>query len=203
MTLTPGQIWLAAFLQLALFTYLYKENPAFRLAEHAMIGLAAAHSLVMNWDNYWKSTLSKDIPGGQWYLIIPLLLGLLIYFRYVPSLTWLARIPMSLWVGYGVGYTLAFSPRPFLNQVIASFMKLDTADNLVFFVTLVVTLSYFVFTISHEKVRALGAMSKLGRYAIMIALGSAFGNTVQGRVSLLLERFRFFLEDWLHLIKLG
>jgi len=201
--MTTTQIWLAAILQLALFSYLYKENPVFRLAEHAFIGLAAAHSLVMNWDNYWKPTLTRDIPGGQWYLIIPLVLGLLIYLRYFPSVSWVARIPMSLWVGYGVGYTLAFSPRPFLKQVMASFLKLDNIDNWIFFVCLICTLAYFLFTVSHEKVKVIGGLAKCGRYAIMIALGSAFGNTVMGRVSLLLARFRFFLEDWLHLIKLG
>lgn len=201
--MTPVQTTVAAIGTIALFTYLYKENPIFSFAEHCLIGLAAAHSLTMTWDNYWKPTLTEDIPGGEWYLILPLVVGLLIYLRYFPDLAWYARIPMSLWVGYGVGYTLAFSPQPFLNQIKASFMKLNSLDNIVFFLSTITVLTYFVFTISHERVKAVKHVSTVGRYAIMIALGSAFGNTVQGRLSLLLGRIRFLLEDWLHIIDLG
>lgn len=201
--MTPTQTTLAAIGTLALFTYLYKENPIFRFAEHCMIGLAAAHSLVMTWDNYWKPTLTKDIPGGEWYLIIPLLLGLLIYTRYFGKISWYAKIPMSLWVGYGVGYTLAYNPRPFLTQVSATFLKLNTFDNVLFLLCAICVLAYFLFTVSHEKAKPVKYMSWFGRFAIMVALGASFGNTVQGRLSLLIGRIRFLLEDWLKIISLG
>ena len=201
--MTPVQTTLAAICTLALFTYLYKENPIFRFAEHCMIGLAAAHSLVMTWDNYWKPTLTKDIPGGEWYLIIPLLLGLLIYTRYFSKISWYAKIPMSLWVGYGVGYTLAYNPRPFLTQVTATFLELNTFDNILFLCCAVCVLAYFLFTVSHETVKPVKYMSWFGRFAIMVALGASFGNTVQGRLSLLIGRIRFLLEDWLKVISLG
>jgi len=35
---------------------------------------------------------------------------------------------------------------------------------------------------------------------LMIGFGSAFGNTVMGRVSLLIQRVEFLLQDWLHFI---
>ncbi len=66
------QKWIAAILTLALFTYLWKENPVYRLAEHIMVGLAAAHGMATTWDNYLKPTFTDAIPKqGQYHLIIP------------------------------------------------------------------------------------------------------------------------------------
>jgi hypothetical protein len=197
------QKWLAAILTLMLFSYLWKENPVYRLAEHVMVGLAAAHGMVMNWDNYLKPTITDTIPKqGQYHLIVPAVLGLLIYTRYSKHHQWVARIPMSFWVGYGVGYTLAFVPRTFLLQVIDSFIALDSFDNVLFFICLAATIVYFMFTIKKEGT-TIGFVSTVGRYAIMIGLGASFGNTVQGRISLFLGRLQFLLGEWLGLVKIG
>ncbi len=197
------QKWIAALLTLALFSYLWKENPVYRFAEHIMVGLASAHAMVMSWDNYLKPTLTDTIPKqGQYHLIIPAILGILIYARYTKQYQWVARIPMSFWVGWGIGYTLSFVPRSFLLQVTDSFIALDSVDNVLFFVLLVCTIVYFMFTVKKEGTAA-GVVSTVGRYAIMIGLGASFGNTVQGRVSLFLGRIQFLLGEWLGLVKIG
>jgi len=195
------QKWIAAILTLALFTYLWKENPIYRLAEHIMVGLAAAHGMATTWDNYLKPTFTDAIPKqGQYHLIIPAILGILIYARYTKQFQWVARIPMSFWVGYGVGYTLSFVPRSFLLQVTDSFIAFDSVDNILFFILLAATIVYFMFTVRKEGTGA-GFVSTVGRYAIMIGLGASFGNTVQGRISLFLGRLQFLLGDWLGLVK--
>ena len=38
---------------------------------------------------------------------------------------------------------------------------------------------------------------RIGRYIMMIGFGTAFGNTVQGRISLFLNRLSFLLTDWM------
>jgi len=201
--MSTAQKWIAALLTLALFSYLWKENPVYRLAEHIMVGLASAHGMVMSWDNYLKPTLFDTIPKqGQYHLIIPAILGIMIYARYTKQYQWVARIPMSFWVGYGVGYTLSFVPRSFLLQVMDSFVAFDSFDNVLFFALLAATIVYFMFTVRKEGTVA-GIVSTVGRYAIMIGLGASFGNTVQGRVSLFLGRIQFLLGEWLGLIKIG
>jgi hypothetical protein len=198
-----AQKWIAAILTLALFSYLWKENSFYRLAEHLMVGLAAAHGMVMNWDNFLKPTLFDTIPKqGQYHLIVPAILGVLIYARHTKQYQWVARIPMSFWVGYGVGYTLSFVPKSFLLQVTDSFIVFDSIDNVLFFALLVASIVYFMFTVRKEGT-VTGAVSTVGRYAIMIGLGASFGNTVQGRVSLFLGRLQFLFGEWLGLIKIG
>jgi len=56
------------------------------------------------------------------------------------------------------------------------------------------TLIYFYF--SHEHVGALGVTAKVGIWFIMISFGAHFGYTVMGRVSLLIGRVQFLIQDW-------
>jgi hypothetical protein len=57
------------------------------------------------------------------------------------------------------------------------------------------TLIYFYF--SHEHVGILGGTAKIGIWFIMVGFGASFGYTVMGRVSLLIGRVQFLVEDWL------
>jgi hypothetical protein len=57
------------------------------------------------------------------------------------------------------------------------------------------TLVYFYFSKEHKG--ALGATAKVGVWFIMISFGAHFGYTVMGRVSLLIGRVQFLIEDWI------
>ena len=194
---------IAAFLTLSILSVLWKENALFRVAEHLMVGLAAAHSMVRSIDNYLRPTLATDVgKNGQYYLIIPLLFGALMYLRHVPKIAWIARYPMSWFVGYGVGYTLAFGPRPFLKQVTDSFIALDSFDNILYLVIVVMSVAYFLFTPKWRDARGVrGALDVWTRRVLMLGFGAAFGNSVQACISMLLGRLQFLFGDWLQLIR--
>jgi hypothetical protein len=76
------------------------------------------------------------------------------------------------------------------------FQAQATFNQWVFVIFLMTTLSYFFFTVSHQNKLVKGS-AYLGRYAIMVGLGAAFGNAVIGRISLFLGRLQFLLMDWL------
>lgn len=200
-----------AIFTLFIFSYLWKENPLYRLAEHIYVGLSAGYIVTMNWHTTLKPAIQQEIAvDKQYYLITAIIIGLLMYTRYFPKVAWLARIPMSIWVGYGVGYTLVFAPAPFITQITNSFQKFsakyttwygtNTVNNVLFFVFLIGTMMYFFFTVKRDNPIMVGGAT-IGRYVLMLAFGSAFGNTVQGRVSLFIGRCQYLLGDWLHLIK--
>jgi hypothetical protein len=198
--MTTAQIWVAAIGTLAIFSYLYGENPFWRLAEHIYVGLAAAWSVAYQFHSYVKPFVLQDLmEKGSWSLIIPAILGLLIYTRYFPGVSWLARYPLSFWIGYGAGYVLGFTPAVYMEQITASFIKLNHLNALIVLLSLLATLMYFFFTIRRDSpVMQYGA--SLGRYAIMIGLGANFGSTMLYRFSLFLARVKFLLGDWLHLV---
>ena len=56
-------------------------------------------------------------------------------------------------------------------------------------------LTYFFFSVEHKG--SVGKTARVGIWFLMISFGSAFGLTVMGRITLLLQRFEFLFTDWL------
>jgi hypothetical protein len=203
-------MYLAVILTFCVWSYLWKENIAFRIAEHIYVGLAASYSVVNNWHNYLKPTIQNDIlTDGRYGYLLLMLLGLLMYTRYNRRWLWLSRIPIALEVGYGIGYGLAIGPRTYLRNVNASFINIiqkDGAGNIIFsqslnqflfFISIVTVLSYFIFTRPQEGLLKVSANT--GRWIMMITFGASFGNTITTRISTAIGRLQFLLGDWLKL----
>ena len=72
----------------------------------------------------------------------------------------------------------------------------DYFDNWVAVITMVCVMSYFFFSFK-KRGRAVVAASNVGRYLLMIGFGAFFGNTVMTRMSFLLDRLMFLIDDWL------
>lgn len=206
------QVWVIAIATLMVYSYLWKDNAAYRLIEHVFLGLAVAHGVVLTWDTGILPRVRNNIIAqGEWPFVVVGLLGLLMYTRLAsPKWSWLSRYPVALFVGYGVGMSMGVSPRPWLVAVRDSFRDLwvvrdgvfrfqATLDEWVFFIALMSVVMYFFFTIPH-RVTFVRVGSLVGRYAIMVSFGAAFGNTVAGRISLFLGRLQFLLQDWLGFI---
>jgi hypothetical protein len=204
--MTVAQDWVAALATIGLWSWLIdRQSPVFDMVEYLFIGLALCYTIALQYSDYLLPAL-KEIGKGQWALIIPILIGLLIYARFFKSIEYLSRWAVSYFVGYGAGYVLAFTPAVFLGQVSGSFFKLwgsqpgaVTAENWIIFIVLIACLLYFFFTVNRS-----GALMKggtlLGRYAIMAALGFTFGATVLYRYSLLFGRVYFIFHTWLHVV---
>ncbi len=195
-----AQIWLAAFFTVCIYSMvLYKENKLFRVAETVLVSITAANGIVLSFHNYIKPAIATDIVRDRKYLqLIPILIGLLMYTRFVKPIAWLARIPMSFWIGTGAGYIFTKTPALFFSQVQATFMPFNSVNNIIFIVGVVTVLSYFYFTVDLKN-PVLNGSSKVGRMFILVAFGAAFANTVMSRISVLLGRLQFILQDWLNL----
>jgi hypothetical protein len=209
MSATAG-VWVAALLTLMVYSYLVDyDNPFWLLAEHIYMALAFGYSVAYAWQTSIAPALlgspkSPGVVSGAWWYVIPMLVGLLIYARYIPALRWVARYPMSLWLGYGAGMVVANVPKTFLGQVIGSFYPLWGSKPLstylngwILLLTLLGTLMYFFFTVDRER-PLIKAGSWLGRWTIMVALGASFASTLLFRWTLAFGRFQFLLHDWLH-----
>ena len=76
----------------------------------------------------------------------------------------------------------------------------QAVGNLVFVLTLVTVLSYFLFSFD-VKNKTLQSMSLMGRWLLMVGFGAIFGSTVMMRFTLLIDRMYFifieFLQDTL------
>jgi hypothetical protein len=88
-----------------------------------------------------------------------------------------------------------------LSGLLLYFHKLPgaTAVQIIILVGVFTVLIFFFFSLEHKG--AIGSISRVGLFFIMISFGASFGYTVMARISLLIGRFQFLLDDvWKGLI---
>ena len=201
--MTVFGIWLGALLTLCIYSFLYKDNPLYKFAEHVYVGISAGYFVAQEYYNVVYPNLYTPLVhdfGHKFYLLIPGLLGLLVFFAFSRKLNWLLRYPLSFVVGMGAGLTItAMLSADVMAQVQATALPLNSVNNILLIVGVLSTLVYFFFSAEHKGV--LGGTATLGVWYLMVAFGAAFGYTVMARISLLIGRMQFLLGDWLHLLK--
>jgi hypothetical protein len=75
-----------------------------------------------------------------------------------------------------------------------SYSGIDTIWNVVMVAGVLSVLVYFYFSAEHKG--AVGGISRLGIWFLMVSFGAAFGYTVMGRISLLIGRMVFLVNEW-------
>ena len=53
--------WMATGLTLFIFSFLYKDNPLFKLAEHLYVGVSVGYTIVKTWDSVIVHLIYKPI----------------------------------------------------------------------------------------------------------------------------------------------
>lgn len=220
-------LWVAAFFTLAIFSFLYRDNPFYRIAEAMLVGVSAAYWMVVGfWDVLVPNLLGKiwpalvqswAMPGlsgpeaarNLWY-IAPLLLGIMLLWRLSPKGAWIARWPLAFVIGTTAGLRMiGFLHGDFLAQIRSSIVPLvvittsafdpwQSLRNLIVVSAVLCSLVYFFFSFEHTGV--VGKAARVGMWVLMITFGASFGYTVMGRIALLAIRIEFLLDDWLWLI---
>ena len=200
--------WTAALLTLAIFSFLYKDNPFYKFAEHLFVGISAAYGIVLTYYNSVVPNLIVPIiKDHNYWFIIPGLLGLLFFTRFIPRLGYLVLIPLAFYIGGYSGMYIGPSLQArLLKQIQGSMLgPADFADTgllvnkMIALIGILGTMLYFYFSKEHKG--ALKVATNVGIWFIMVGFGAAFGYTVMARASLLIGRIQFLLTDWLHLIR--
>ena len=196
---------IAGALTLAIFSFLYKDNPVYKLAESLLIGVSIGYFLVITWTNSLMALLFNPLfNDGRMALIVPLMLGVLMFGRFHRRTAVLSRIPIAVLIGSGAGVAIpAMLGARTLAQMSATVQPLlidGAAPNLSGLVVLagvLCTLAYFYFSREHKG--AIGGAAKVGTWFLMVFFGTTFGYTVMSRMSTLIGRVEFLLSDFLRL----
>ncbi len=210
-------IWIAALLTLCIYSFLYRDNPFYRFAEHLFVGVSVGYGIVLTIHQgfipFAWNPIAKAVTQQQWvglWRLIPIGIGALFFTRLLPTHAWLIRYPIAILIGVGSGLAIPNVMRADIFQqvhgTLAPFAQIHAGELgpfqifgvVLMLIGVISTLTYFFFSVEHRGV--VGGVSKIGIVFLMIGFGSAFGNTVMGRVSLLIQRVDFLLADWLHLI---
>ena len=220
---TDLQTWIGALLTLMIFSFLYRDNPAYKFAEHLFVGVSAAYWMVQGfWNEIMPNLLAKLFPrqfegvveaakghSPEVVYVIPLVLGILLLLRLVPAIAWISRWAMAFIIGYTAGSNLTrYLSSDFITQVHktldiplitmhpANWLQaiMFTVSNIVIVGGVVCGLIYFYF--SKEHTGAFGRASRAGIWVLMVAFGASFGYTVMARISLLIGRIEY-LRGWI------
>jgi hypothetical protein len=229
----PTQIigtWLGAALTLFIFSFLYKDNPFYKFAEHLFVGVSAGYGVAMEFHNVFLPNLWKPLWGGNLWFLVPFAFGILLFTRFISKIAWLSRWSIALIIGIFAGiYIVGYAQGDLVQQIHANLLPLWQGNLFVFvrgflsafwkwltfrgsvlvwldytknFLLVVgVLVSLVYFFFSKEHKGALGVGAKVGVWFLMVSFGASFGYTVMSRMSLLIGRVYFLLGNWLGLIR--
>lgn len=211
MNLTAENLWLtaAALSTLATLSFLYKDNPFYKFVEHLVVGVSAGYfTMLLVVTSLWPKLVDPLKAGNLWY-IFPAILGMMMFFRFSKSRSWIARYPIAIYIGIGTGLSLVVEMQArIVEQLnatigIGTAMKadamagaltpLDAVNSIIILVGIVCGLSYFYFSKEHKG--WFGGAATIGIWILMVGFGASFGYTVMARISLFIQRVQF-LGDW-------
>lgn len=210
--------WIAAGLTLIMFSFLYRDNPLFKLGEHLYVGLSAGYGLCYAWFNVvWPDLIEPlyrativtfggklDKPLERYetmWLVIPLIFSILMLTRFFPKIAWLSRWSFAFIMGSvsGMAIPLVVSADIF-KQMVPTLQPIwqpgatgwetfsQTSGGVVILVGVIAVLIYFFFSMEHKG--TVKTVARLGVLYMMVSFGAAFGYTVMGRETLAISRFQ-------------
>ena len=271
-------LWIASILTLFVFSFLYKDNPLYKFAEHLFVGVSAGYILVRSWDDILVPMLFQRIyiPGMRDFtfeglmVVIPMALAIMMLLRLVPRAAWISRWPLAFMMGVTSGlYFIMFLQTNAIQQIRGTMVSFVVAEgdwwhilthllpvlfviiailvamivmresvellyrkwgiifplylvlagvvllymvairknadgvaliqnqslnNVLLFIGVLSGLVYFFFSKAHTG--AFGVTAKVGIYFLMMAFGASFGYTIMARISLLIGRSQFLIDEW-------
>jgi hypothetical protein len=140
-------IWLAALLTIGIVSFLYRDNPVYKMCESIFVGISAGYWFV---SLYYQNLLPKlfdtlgitkmfgftndngaiqNLFAGHyderiWYVLAGIL-AVMMLLRLVPNIGWISRWPLSVVVGSTAGlYMVTYFQSNFLSQLQNTIMPL-------------------------------------------------------------------------------
>ncbi|HNQ44153.1 MAG TPA: hypothetical protein PKI59_06975 [Candidatus Cloacimonadota bacterium] len=189
-----------AFFTLCIFSFLYKDNPFYQMAEQLLVGISLGYGLVYTYERVLIPYVYQPIViKHNFILILPALLGILYLFRFSRKLGWLSRYPIAfsmMAVGAGVPMSIHAT---ILVQMRQAMVPIETFNLFLIFLGTIAVLLYFFFSKAHSGIY--GKFVNVGKWYMMIGFGASFGLTVMARISLLIGRIQFLVNDVMGLLK--
>lgn len=207
----PG-IWAGAIMTIFVYAFFIssKPNVLFKFAESTVVGIALGYIIVIIMAKNLQTLAFTHIAKGNFILIIPILIGLLIYARFSDKYRYLARTPIAFIVGTGMAVAAygVISTSIIRNnlQAVANYLAVGQAPvaafgNILNMAALLASVFYFYFTLGDKAGKTpYSWIIRYGRYSMMLYFGLGFGNVVMSRISLFIGRMMYLLYDWLGIV---
>jgi hypothetical protein len=178
-------VWYAAFSVVSLMSYLFKPLPTFDVVEGIMIGASGANLFLATYPQLL--TFGEKVIGGDFILIIPILLGLS-FNMVLTRWRWVSYYPSTFQMGIGLGYAISRGiDRQVWSQlkthVIGNFTGIvggmDLINAIIIAGGTLCALAYFMYSREHRG--AWGGIARVGRLIMMASLGISWASYICDR----------------------
>ena len=201
--------WLSVGLTLCIFSFLYADNPVYKLAEHLYLGVSIGFSCIEVYYGTLKPNMFDALAQGELLRLVPLAMFVMLFMKLNKKFSYLARIPIAFIMAAYAGVKLTGEASgSLMTQVAQSIPDLSTlyeehgvwswaADGdgvfsgLFLVIGLAACLLHFYFSAPHSK--GMQWVSRFGILVLMLSFGASFGYTVMGRITLCIGRFQEML----------
>ncbi len=209
----------AAILTFMVWSYVLGDNPAFRIAEHILVGTAVGYAVVVAWFNVVQPVFFQAGHFRPSLLsALPLILCLLLMAKLNPAWSGIGSIAVAFLIGVGVALAVGGALFGTLWPQTLSTAQLSLGvsrgedrqagiltdplfwQNLAILIGTIGTFFYFAFETQPKG--PLGEFrsaftrfwSGIGQWIIMITLGALFANAAMSRMTLLIGRVQWLLD---------
>jgi len=200
--------WLSIFLTLCVLSFLYDDNPIYKLAEHIFLGVSIGYGVIEIYFGVFKPNLLDKLIDGttaqQVLAVVPLVMIACLFAKLDKKRAWLARFPIAFIVAAFAGVKLTGQLNanlmtqvaesiPNIPEVWAEYglwsWEADGAgvlSSIFLVIGLSACLLHFYFSAPQSK--TMQKISRFGVLVLMLSFGASFGYTVMGRISLAIGR---------------
>ncbi len=188
-------------LTLFIYSYIWGDNPLYRLAVHILVGVSAGYAAVVVvrelllpvYVQLRANPTTLELAGG----LVPFVLGLLLVLKRLPRLAWLGTGTIALLVGVGAAVALMGALTGTLLPQVTAAADPDPVIALIVALLTAVTLLSFTFrTKPHrEGTWKRPWWQQIGQGILMITFGALFASVLNTSFILLIERITFFVDQ--------
>ena len=96
--------WIGIFLTFCILSFLYKDNPIYKFAEHLYIGISIGYIITKQYYDVIQPKLLYKLWDGQWLYFIALALSIMFLMRTLSERwNWIGRYPIAIIVAFYAG----------------------------------------------------------------------------------------------------
>lgn len=213
---------LSALLTVMVLSYLWRDNPAFRIASYLFVGVASGYAGAIAWHTVLRPGLVDPLVDRglgvvtDLTVIVPWILILLLLFKISPTSTRLGSVSTALMVGVGsavvvggaITGTLVPQSVAAMNTLSPSAVTPTTGETglertinvMILLIGTITTLSYFRFSARRaptgERRRSwlTSGLANVGRFFIAITFGVMYAGVLMSTIIVLGERLQELVD---------
>ena len=95
--------WIGIFLTFCILSFLYKDNPFYKFAEHLFIGVSIGYVVTKQYYDTLRPKLIVNLGDGKWWYVIGLVLAVMLLMKLFRKTSHLGRYPIAFVVGLFAG----------------------------------------------------------------------------------------------------